>query len=161
MQNLKSLIKRISILVLILILSASLKQLSAQTVSLAFSKGYLGTQGTNTNKANNVKNLSTLGISRVSFGQSYSGQFGGTQGNDLSGVIKIYLAPGATSPQAVNSVISLNGALNWRETTGSTVEVFGFIFNTGQSASISFNSQTYNISGGTTNGTSSTLGLKA
>ena len=67
MQNLKSLIKRISILVLILILSASLKQLSAQTVSLAFSSGYLGTQGNNTNQADLIKKLSTLGISRVSF----------------------------------------------------------------------------------------------
>ncbi|MCE2844132.1 MAG: hypothetical protein LW604_02785, partial [Sediminibacterium sp.] len=33
----------------------------SQTVSLSFSKGYIGTQGTNTNKANNIKNLSTLG----------------------------------------------------------------------------------------------------
>ena len=161
MQNLKSLIKRISILVLILILSASLKQLTAQTVSLAFAKGYFGTQGTNTNQADNIKNFSTLGISRVSFGQSYSGQFGGTQGNDVSGVIKIFLAPGASSAQAVNSVITLNGALNFRETTGNTIEVFGLIFDGGQSAAITFNSQTYNIIGGTTRNSSSTLGLKA
>jgi gliding motility-associated-like protein len=148
------------VLSFLLVFAFSLSSQS-QTVSLSFSKGYIGTQGTNTNKANNIKNLSTLGISRVSFGQSYSGQFGGTQGNDLSGVIKLYLAPGATSAQAVNSVITLNGALNWRETTGSTVEVFGFIFNSAQTASINYNSQTYNISGGTTNGSSSTLGLKA
>ena len=77
-----------------------------------------------------IKKLATLGISKVSFGQPYNGQFGsnaGTQGNDLNGTIKIYLAAGATSAQAVNSVITLNGALNWRETSGSQVEVFGFI----------------------------------
>jgi len=104
-----------------------LVSLDAQSqVSLTFSKGYLGTQGSNTNQSNNIKNLTTLGISRVSFSQSYAGTFGGTQGNDLSGVIKLYLNSG--------SVISLNGAINWRETTGSTVEVFGLIFDPGQNA---------------------------
>ncbi len=165
MQNLMYLFKRITILVVILFFSASMKQLSAQSVSLTFSKGYLGTQGSNTNQADNIKNLSTLGIARVSFGQPYSGQFGsnaGTQGNDLNGVIKIYLAAGASSPQAVNSVITLNGALNWREiSSGNTIQVFGFIFDLGQNASITYNSQTYNIVGATTAGSSTTLGLKA
>jgi len=126
----------------------------AQGVSLTFSNGYLGTQGSNTNQANSIKKLSTLGIARVSFSQSYAGTFGGTQGNDFSGVIKLYLNSG--------SVISLNGAINWRETTGSTVEVFGLIFNPGQNASISYGTnQIFNIVGGSTANTSSTLGLKA
>ncbi len=144
------------VLATILIVSQSIGQ-----VSLTFSKGYIGTQGSNTNQANNIKNLSSLGIARVSFGQSYAGTFGGTQGNDLSGTIKIYLAAGATSPQAVNSVITLTGALNWRETSGSIIEVFGFIFDVGQTASITFNSSTFNITGGSTSNSSSTLGLKA
>jgi gliding motility-associated-like protein len=144
------------VIVTTLIVSQSIGQ-----VSLTFSKGYIGTQGSNTNQANNIKNLSSLGIARVSFGQSYAGTFGGTQGNDLSGTIKIYLAAGATSPQAVNSVITLTGALNWRETSGSTIEVFGFIFDVGQSASITFNSSTLNITGGSASNSSSSLGLKA
>ena len=166
-MHLKNIMKKFSFSIKILsfltcLLIFGTHQLDAQTVSLAFLKGYIGTQGSNTNQADNIKNLSTIGISKVSFGQSYSGQFGGTQGNDLSGVIKLYLASGATSPQAVNSVITLNGALNWRETSsGNTIQVFGFIFDLGQNASISFNSQTYNIVGATTAGSSTTLGLKA
>lgn len=120
---------------------------------MTFSNGYLGTQGSNTNQANNIKKLSTLGIARVSFSQSYAGTFGGTQGNDLSGVIKLYLNSG--------SIISLNGAINWRETTGSTVEVFGLIFDPGQNATITYGAnQTFNIIGGSTSNSSSTIGLR-
>ena len=42
-------------------------------VSLYFDHGFLGTQGTNTNQANNIKNLSTLGISRIAFAQTDNG----------------------------------------------------------------------------------------
>ena len=157
----KSLIWFKSVFLGLAILLGAFANSSQAQVSLTFSNGYIGTQGSNTNQADNIKKLATMGIVRVSFGQPYAGSFGGTQGNDLAGSIKIYLAAGATSPQAVNSVITLNGALNWRETTGSTVEVFGFIFDLGQNASITFNSLTTNIVGGTTARTSSTLGLKA
>ena len=125
-------------------------------VSLTFTNGYLGTQGSNTNQANNILTFSTLGIARASFSQpdNGSGTFGGTQGNDLSGTIKLYLNSG--------TVITLAGALNWRETTGSTVEVFGFIFDPGQSATINYGSgQTYSITGGSTPSSSTTMGLKA
>ncbi len=104
---------------LFLVFFLGINSVFAQGVSLGFSSGYLGTQGTNTNQANNIKKMSTLGIARITFGQSYAGSFGGTQGNDLSGTLKLYLTNG--------NVITLLGALNWRETTGSTVEVFGFI----------------------------------
>jgi hypothetical protein len=133
----------------------------AQTVSLSFVNGYMGRQGSNTNQANIIKKLSTIGIARVSFSQPYSNAFGGTQGNDLAGTIKLYLAVGATSPQAVNSVITLTGALNWRETSGNNIDVFGFIFDIGQSAAITYNSSTFNIVGGSTANSSTTLGLKA
>ena len=78
------------ILVFILILGMQVNQVDGQ-VSLTFTKGYLGTQGSNTNQANLIKNLSTLGIARISFGQPTGTTFGGTQGNDLAGVIKLYL----------------------------------------------------------------------
>ncbi|RKT00767.1 gliding motility-associated C-terminal domain-containing protein [Flavobacterium sp. 123] len=133
---------------------ASSYSLEAQNVSLTFSKGYLGTQGSNTNQANSINNLSNIGINRISFSQAYAGAFGGTQGNDLSGNLTFYLANGTS--------FSLTGALNWRETSGSTVEVFGFIFDSGQNHTITYGlGQTYNIVGGSTPNTSTTLGLKA
>ena len=149
-----------------LVFSSFLSEKLNSQVNIAFSKGYIGVQGNNTYQANNIKNLSTIGIARVSFGQvdtNGDGLFGdgGTQGNNLNGTIKIYLAAGATSPQAVNSVITLNGALNWRETPVSTVEVFGFILDAAASASITLSGQTYNIVGGSNANTSTTLGLKA
>lgn len=133
---------------------SSSSSLNAQNVSLTFAKGYLGTQGSNTNQANMIDNLSSIGINRIGFSQPYSGTFGGTQGNDLSGTLTFYLANGTS--------FSLTGALNWRETTGSTVQVFGFIFDAGQNYAIPYGlSQTYNIVGGSTSNTSTTLGLKA
>jgi VCBS repeat-containing protein len=132
----------------------------APNVSLFFADGYLGTQGNNTNQANNIRTLATLGVTRAAFvqvdvnGDGLFGDGGGTQGNDLSGSLRLYLSNG--------SILNLSGALNWRETTGSRVEVFGFIFDPGQTASISFGSgQTFNIVGGSTSSTSTTMGLKA
>ncbi len=129
-------------------------------ISVYFTDGYLGTQGTNTNQANSIKKFSTLGIERASFVQEDTdgdGRFDevATQGNDIAGTIKLYLSDG--------SVISLTGALNWRETTGSTIEVLGFIFGPGQTATITYNggASTFVITGGSTSNTSSTLGLKA
>ncbi|MFN6245346.1 MAG: hypothetical protein ACK4V7_04480, partial [Chitinophagaceae bacterium] len=130
----------------------------SQTVSLSFSSGYLGTVGSNTNQADDIKKFSTLGISKISFNQvdaNGDGKFGdgGTQGNDLAGNIKIYLTNG--------TIISKNGALNWRETTGNDVEVFGIILDAGENASFTYSGGTYNIIGGSTPNTSTNIGLKA
>ena len=129
---------------------------NAQGVSLTFSKGYLGTQGSNTNKADAIDNLSSVGIARVSFRQPQSTtQFGGTQGNDLSGYLDFYMQDGTK--------YSIQGALNWREiSSGSTIEVFGFIFATGVNQILLNNGlPVYQIFGGSDAGVSSTLGLKA
>lgn len=111
-------------------------------------------------RLNSIKTFTTLGISRASFEQldaDGDGKFSsncGSQGNDVCGTIKLYLSNG--------NVISLAGALNWRETTGSVVEVLGFIFDAGQNAVINYgNNLTYNITGGITKNSSSTLGLKS
>ena len=144
--------KSVGTLLVLLLLGSG--DMIAQGVSLSFSNGYLGTQNSAVQSTSNIKNLASIGISRVSFSQSYSGSFGGTQGNDLSGTIKLYLNTG--------SVVTLSGALNWRETIGNTVEVFGLIFDPGQNASIAYgNNQIYNIVGGSTNGSSTSLGLRA
>lgn len=99
-------------------------EINAQGVSLTFTRGYLGTQKSATQNTSNIQNLSTVGIARVSFRQPQStGQFGGTQGNDLTGILDIIMQDGTK--------YSLAGALNFRETTGSNVEVFGFILDPG------------------------------
>lgn len=144
--------------ILLFLLFISENSNAQSEVSVAFSDGYLGTQGSNTQQANNIVTFSTLGIRSVSFSQvdiDSDGRFDvdGTQGNDVAGIIRLYLNSG--------SVISLNGALNWRETTGSDVEVFGFIFNSGQNASIAYSGGTYNIVGGSTTNTSTNIGLKS
>jgi gliding motility-associated-like protein len=147
--------KRLTSIIFLLLLGSS--DLIAGEVSLSFTKGYLGTQASNTNTSDNIKNFTTLGISRVSFNQvdvNGDGLFGGgTQGNDLSGTIKIYLNSG--------QIISLNGALNWRETTGSTIEVFGIIFDANQTATINYGSnQSFVIRGGDVSRSSTSMGLK-
>ena len=147
--------KRLTSIVFLLLLGSS--DLMAGEVSLSFTKGYLGTQASNTNTSDNIKTFTTLGISRVSFNQvdvNGDGLFGGgTQGNDLSGTIKIYLNSG--------QIISLNGALNWRETTGSRIEVFGIIFDANQTATINYGSnQSFVIRGGDVSRSSTSMGLK-
>ena len=127
----------------------------AGEVSLSFRIGYIGTVGQNTGKADNIKTFTTLGIARVSFIQNDAngdGKFGdaGTQGNDLAGTIKFYLNSGQT--------FSVPGALNWRE---GTTEVYGIIFDAGVNQSFTYgNNLTFTVRGGTTNGTSSNLGLR-
>ena len=129
-----------------------------QTISLSFSVGFLGTQGNNSNSTTNNKTFATLGISKASFSQvdtNGDGKFGdgGTQGNDLAGTVKLYLTSG--------QVITLTGALNFRN-NGGTRDIFGFIFDPGQNASFTYaTNQTYNIVSGTTKNTSTSLGLRA
>ena len=144
---------------------------TAQTpiVSLTFETGYLGIMGKNPNQANDILNLDSLDIDRISFSQSDvngDGLFGdgGTQGNDLAGTITFYLknATGTQSGVSGLSVLTFEGALNWRETTGSTVEVFGFILDPGESGSFTYSSgaKTFNVIGDTTNNVSTNIGLQ-
>ena len=121
-------------------------------VNLTFKEGYIGTQGSNSNQSNGIDVFSTMGISNINFSQPYT-SFGGTQGNDVSGTIKITLLSGTQ--------ISVPAALNFRETTGSTIEVFGFIFDSSVSQSWTYNGTSFSIVGGSIRNTSSSLGLKA
>ncbi|QVL52845.1 MAG: hypothetical protein KFB97_16005 [Cyanobium sp. M30B3] len=128
------------------------------TVGIILQDGYIGTQGNNTNEADNILTLATLGISGIGFfldDTDGDGLFGGTQGNDIAGTLTFFFEDGTTA--------SRTGALNWRETTGSTVEVFGFILGPGQpNLAISYgNGQTLTVIPGTTKKTSSTIGLKS
>jgi gliding motility-associated-like protein len=130
-------------------------EINAQGVSLTFTRGYLGTQKSATQNTSNIQNLSSVGIARVSFRQPQStGQFGGTQGNDLTGVLDIIMQDGTK--------YTLAGALNFRETTGSKVEVFGFVLDPGVNQILYNNSlSTYTIIGGGVTNTSTSIGLEA
>jgi uncharacterized repeat protein (TIGR01451 family) len=92
----------------------------AETLSLPFYEGVIGTIGQNAGKLDNATTYATLGIERASFIQiSDNGQYGGTQGNDLSGTLRIARANG--------EIIDVAGAINWRVTINGQVEYFGFI----------------------------------
>ena len=125
-------------------------------VGLLFNQGYIGTIGQNTGKSNDIKTFATLGISKVGFFQpaNATGTFGGTQGNDLAGTIKIYFANG--------TVLSRTGSVNWRETNNGSVDIIGLILDSGQpDHSISYgSSSTFILKSGTTSGVGNNIGLK-
>ncbi len=92
----------------------------ADTNSVPFPQGFVGTRGSNIGQANDILNFATLGVSQAYFIQtSDSASFGGTQGNDLSGTLRLVFSSGQT--------IDIGGAINWRITQGSTLHYFGFI----------------------------------
>ncbi|WP_278035438.1 hypothetical protein [Flavobacterium nitratireducens] len=128
-------------------------EMNAQGVSLTFNRGVMGYLGNN--QVLSVENLASINIARVSFRQPQStGQFGGTQGNDLSGFLDIIMQDGVK--------YSIPGALNWRRTTGSIIEGFGFIFDPVVNLTLWNNGiPVYQIVGGSTINVSSTLLLQA
>jgi hypothetical protein len=92
----------------------------AETLSLPFPQGMVGTIGSNVGQANSIRNFSTLGVAKAYFIQNSDiGAFGGAQGNDLSGTLRMVFNNG--------NVINISGAINWRITQGSTLHYFGFI----------------------------------
>ena len=104
----------------VLFLTFAVQHAVAETVSVPFSVGFAGTVGSNSGQANAIKNFATLGVSKAFFIQtSASGQFGGTQGNDLSGTMRLVFNSGQT--------IDIPGAISWRISQGATLNYFGFI----------------------------------
>jgi gliding motility-associated-like protein len=131
-----------------------LSTLHAQTVevSVPFSQGFIGIKGSNPQDANSITTFSTLGIAKAFFvQQSASGLFAvpsGYQGNDIPGTIRLQLTSG--------QIIEFPGAIVWRNTNGSTVNLFGILPNT----SISPINFTYGSSSTYTINTTSDLGFK-
>ncbi|MFZ9687836.1 MAG: hypothetical protein ACO3AW_07680, partial [Chitinophagaceae bacterium] len=86
---------------------------------VSFTNGFIGRQGTNPQKALTVQTFSTLGISKAYFIQNTaSGRFE-LQGNDLFGTVRLVYTNNTTK--------DISGGIVWRETTGSTVRLIGFI----------------------------------
>ena len=131
-----------------------LTTLHAQTgeVSVPFSEGFIGIIGTNPQDATNIKTFTTLGIAKAFFvQQSSSGIFeipSGYQGNDIPGTIRLQLTSG--------QIIEFPGAIVWRKTSGSTVNMFGVLPN----SSISPINFTYGGSSTYTINSLSDLGFK-
>lgn len=94
--------------------------LHAQQAFAPFQDGFIGATGQNPGKVNDIITFDSLGIAGAHFTQpSTDGLFGGTQGNDLAGVLRLTMKNGQE--------IAIPGALNWRITTQGNIETFGFI----------------------------------
>ena len=109
-----------SLLLAVVVLAATSPHAAlAGTVSVSFSRGFIGTQGTSSNAANNISIFPTLGISSGQFLQeSATGQFL-AQGNDIPGTLRLFLNGGA--------VIDVPGIINWRHTLNGSIVSVGFL----------------------------------
>jgi gliding motility-associated-like protein len=114
--------------------------LHSQTVevSVPFTNGFIGVVGSNSQSATTIKTFTTLGIAKAFFvQQSNSGSFQ-LQGNDIPGAVRLQLTSG--------QIIEVQGAIVWRQTSGSTVQSFGFIpASTITPISFSYGGGTYTI----------------
>lgn len=121
----RKLIQIFLIIVFFCIVSSSAQ---AQTrVSVGFEYGIIGEATNNAHQPERGVLLSTLGISQVVISQmSNNGQFGGTQGNDYDVDVTILFNNGTTT--------TFTAAVNWRDTSGSTVRGIGLIRPLGSAA---------------------------
>jgi gliding motility-associated-like protein len=134
-------------LLFLMILQSNAQQL----VSVPFDRGFIGAIGNNAQAASNIQSFTTLGINRMFFQQTTnSGNFE-AQGNDINGNLLVMMQSGQT--------FTIQGKIVWRITTGNTVELFGFLANSGISLNLNtYGGSNFTITGGTSSG-NSTFGL--
>jgi gliding motility-associated-like protein len=114
--------------------------LHSQTVevSVPFSNGFIGVVGNNSQSATSIKTFATLGIAKAFLVQQSSSASFQLQGNDIPGAVRLQLTSG--------QIIEVQGAIVWRQTSGSTVKSFGFIpASTITPISFSYGGGTYTI----------------
>lgn len=131
-----------------------IEKASAQIeVSVPFNDGFVGLIGNNTQEANNIQRFSTLSIAKISFVQSTnSGRFELTQGNDISGSLRVQMLNGQK--------FDIAGSLVWRVNSGNTNVLLGFIAGSSVSLNLSsYGGPSYLIQGGNATGKSN-FGLK-
>ena len=109
---------------LVLLAFLSPQAATAQTVSVSFAQGFIGTVGANKQDAIGIQRFSTLGVVSATFSQaSTTGLFTSTGSGDIAGTLRLVLGSG--------QVITRAGSIVWRLTAGSTINAFGFIPNAG------------------------------
>ena len=104
----------------VLWLSATVALHAQNTISVPFSNGFVGIIGNNSQNADNVQNLSTLGLSSAFFIQNSSTTSFEIQGNDIAGAVRLISNSG--------QFLEVEGAIVWRVTSsGNALEILGFI----------------------------------
>ena len=99
-------------------------------VSVPFDDGFIGLVGSNSNQATNIQRFATLNIAKAFFIQTTnSGRFEFSQGNDIGGTLRLQMTNG--------SKVDIAGSLNWRENTGNTNVLLGFLANSNVSLNLS------------------------
>jgi hypothetical protein len=100
-------------------LVASAAPILADVVSVPFNEGFVGTVGTNAQKANNIITFADIGFTVALVQQnSTSGVFESVQGNDVPA--DLVITKGSV-------VYTISGTITWKMKSGSNLEVFGFI----------------------------------
>ena len=136
--------------VLLVVLGLSVPSVAtANTVSVPFNEGFVGTVGANTQQADSIKTFATLGISRILFSQNSRSSSFEIQGNDIPGTLRLFQG---------SQYIDIPGAIVWRWPNKSPYSL-GFIPSAGVNTTISNGSISVTITGGGAKGTSN-LGIK-
>ena len=141
-----SLIKKSFKVILLVLVSISTAKAQIE-VSVPFNDGFIGLRGNNAQDATNIQRFSTLTIAKAFFVQTTnSGRFE-AQGNDITGILRLQLNNGAK--------VDIPGALVWRENTGNTNVLLGFLANSSVSLNLSaYGGPNYSIQGGNATGKS-------
>src|SRR6056300_410650 len=135
------------LIVFVLCFFASTTAAKADFVAVPFKNGFVGTTGTNPQKANNIVLFfdGALGVDRVIFTQNSSTNQFEIQGNDIPGTLRMFVGTTYTD---------IPGAIVWRWTDGDRNYSLGFIPASGVNTTIG----TTTITGGGASG-SSNIGI--
>lgn len=103
---------------LLLVLFANFAHAATTTVSVGFESGFVGEYSNNAHQPQSIKTFGTLQVRSATISQTTdNGQFGGSQGNDYSVTVRLRFTNGTTA--------TFPGAVNWRDTAGSTLHGIG------------------------------------
>ena len=127
-------------------MSAAAAPLRAQNIlSVPFTNGFIGATGSNAGQSNSVQSFAAYGIARIFFIQNSTTTSFQIQGNDIAGTIRFVGTNGST--------LDIPGAAVWRQNSGQTTYLVGFIPLISGSLTWNYGSgQTLTITNGETTG---------